>query len=164
MDKQKAVRKEKEGAFVDLLNQEMKELQESMKQKQIEEMAKDLVTAFTKPLEKCLYPKSVDCVKEECERFNPQVPCRFIGIAENIYDAGCRKIPENAVMLTREDFETEKQMANYWKERAKMWKQAAHDIRKETAEKLLDKIDYESNGQTKSITELLRKEYGVYDK
>lgn len=33
--------------------------------------------------------------------------------------------------------------------------------RKETAEKLLDEIDYESNGQTKSITDLLRKKYGV---
>lgn len=46
--------------------------------------------------------------------------------------------------------------------------QLAHDLlcelkqaRKETAEKLLDKIDYESNGQTKAITDLLRKEYGV---
>lgn len=61
------------------------------KQKQIEEMAKDLVTAFTKPLEKCLYPESTDCKGKSCERFNPNAPCRFMNIAENLYNAGVRK-------------------------------------------------------------------------
>lgn len=32
---------------------------------------------------------------------------------------------------------------------------------KETAEKFLDKVDNESNGQTKQITDLLRKQLGV---
>ena len=33
--------------------------------------------------------------------------------------------------------------------------------KKETAEKILDKVDNESNGQTKQITDLIRKQYGV---
>lgn len=33
--------------------------------------------------------------------------------------------------------------------------------RKKTAKEILDKIDYESNGQTKQITDLLRKQYGL---
>lgn len=73
------------------------------KQKQIEELAKDLVMAFAKPLEKCLYPESTDCKGKSCERFNPKAPCRFMNIAENLYNAGYRKIDENAVVLTREE-------------------------------------------------------------
>ena len=33
--------------------------------------------------------------------------------------------------------------------------------KKETAKEVLSKVDYESNGQTKQITDLLRKQYGV---
>lgn len=35
--------------------------------------------------------------------------------------------------------EEEVRQAEYWRERAQMWKQAAHDIRKETAEKFAAK-------------------------
>lgn len=91
------------------------------KQKQIEELAKVLCTN-KRPL------NCKDCVIRSM--------CTFKDWANELYNAGYRKIPENAVVLTREDFETEKQMANYWKERAKMWKQAAHDIRKETAKEI----------------------------
>lgn len=34
-------------------------------------------------------------------------------------------------------------------------------VRKETAREILNKVDYESNGQTKQITDLLRRKYGV---
>lgn len=89
-------------------------------------------------------------------------------------------IPENAVVLTREEYEklklfeervrsgvcfTQKEWFDYCQkdsnERTSLLIKAKKDTRKETAEKLLDEIDYESNGQTKSITDLLRKKYGV---
>ena len=34
-------------------------------------------------------------------------------------------------------------------------------VRKETAREILQKVDYESNGQTVAITNLIRKQYGV---
>ena len=100
MDKQKAVRKEKEGAFVDLLNREMRELQDSMKQKQIEEMAKleieesegfysafinDMRISKNKPLGKSKTFKTFMC------------PKKYILQAIGIH--------ENAVVLTDEEYE-----------------------------------------------------------
>ena len=91
---QKAVRQSyiREGAFVDLLNQEMKELQSSMKQKQIEEMAKDIEKTFT-------YAKKYyddDFEPYELEVYPDE-------IARELYNAGCRKISENAVVLTEKE-------------------------------------------------------------
>ena len=84
MDKQKAVRKEKEGAFVDLLNQEIKELQDS--QKQIKELAED-IHAGMQPL----YGDWKEYSQTD------------LGLAYKLYGKGYRKIHENAVVLTRED-------------------------------------------------------------
>lgn len=73
-------------------------------------------------------------------------------------------IPENAVVLTREEYdELDKCRWNNKKvaDILLRFEEVEGRIRKETAEKLLDKVDYESNGQTKAITDLLRKEYGV---
>ena len=64
-------------------------------------------------------------------------------VAKELHKEGYRKIDDHAILVLR---------------KAKCLEQK---IRKETAEKLLDEIDYESNGQTKSITDLLRKKYGV---
>ena len=77
MDKQIEI---KRGGMVDLLNQEMNELQEGLKQKQIEEMAEDY------------YGYSIDLEED----------CKFV--ATEMYDKGHRKIPENAVVLTREEY------------------------------------------------------------
>lgn len=103
-------------------------------------------------------------------------------IAEELHKNRYRKkeIPENAVVLTREEYEklklfeervrsgvcfTQKEWFDYCQkdsnERTSLLIKAKKDTRKETAKKLLDKIDYESNGQTKSITDLFRKKYGV---
>ena len=60
---------------------------------------------------------------------------KYEWVMERLYNKGYRKIPENAVVLTGDEYETEKQMAKYWKERAQMWKQCTYDIRKETAKK-----------------------------
>lgn len=77
-------------------------------------------------------------------------------IAKELYEM---IIPENAVVLTREEYE---QLAIGYKRWEKL---AIEDMltqaEKQTAEKLLDEIDHESNGKTKSITDLLRKKYGV---
>lgn len=118
-------------------------------------------------------------------------------VAKIIINAGYRKIPENAVVLTETEYNDllsdevktiERDIAEYWateevatvaKELHKEGYRKIDDhailvlrkakcleqkIRKETAEKLLNKVDYESNGQTKAITDLLRKEYGVETK
>ena len=37
----------------------------------------------------------------------------------------------------------------------------ANDVRKETAKEILNAVDDESNGQTISVTNVLRKKYGV---
>ena len=85
------------------------------------------------------------------------------GKAKYLYDLGYRKIPENAVVLTREelaDMKFTQEHCDLYLEN-KWLKECIPLARKETVEKLLDEIDYESNGQTKSITDLLRKKYGV---
>lgn len=105
--------------------------------------------------------------------------CKFLGWCEKLYNAGYRKIPEDAVVLTREEYEKLKNESidKFFNEDDKFFKAEFADmkdkcvrrinkdyakkVRKETAEKLLDEIDYESNGQTKSITDLFRKKYGV---
>ena len=128
------------------------------KQKQIEEMAKVLDEYWGKhntcPFDKnCPYlGGSVRFTCSDCMRAN------------DIYNAGYRKIPEGAVVLTRERYEALLQEQKRLKEivdRIPCGYELKEKTRKETAEKLLDKVDNESNGQTKAITDLLRKEYGV---
>lgn len=94
----------------------------------------------------------------------------YIPLAEALYNVGYRKIPEGAVVLKREEYDGKEivvEMSGGHKLRlnvgkfGEMSKILEEYTRKETAEKLLDEIDYESNGQTKSITDLFRKKYGV---
>lgn len=79
---EKAIRSSKDnsGALADLLNQEIKELQR-VKEKQIEEMAKDY------------YGYSIDLEED----------CKFV--AEEMYDKGHRKINENEVVISKEEYE-----------------------------------------------------------
>lgn len=92
MDKQKAVRKEKEGAFVDLLNQEMRELQES--QKQIEEMAR--VIAFDLCPNRHIHAKWGE--EAQCYSDNNFAECTKIKNAvDKLYNAGYRKVCEPAI-------------------------------------------------------------------
>ncbi len=124
MDKQNA---KNESGMVSLYNQEMKELQEH--QKQIEEMAKILD-------EDC-----GDCYK--CNYYDNEdsggIECIFWLYAERLYNAGYRKIPENAVVLTREEYDEIKQYQSYIPE----LKKAFDKICKETAEKIADWLDNE---------------------
>lgn len=79
--KEKAIRQVKDGAFVDLLNQEMEELQNSMKdkEKQIEEMAKVIAI----------------------DRYNN---VSSLDTATMLYDdLGYRKLPKDSVVLTEQE-------------------------------------------------------------
>ena len=155
MDKQKAVRKEagQEGAFVDLLNQEMRELQDSMKQKQIEEMARDFGEQ-----------KGYGCraATLSCKECILQGDCMPYSYAEGAYNAGYRKIPEGAVVLTKEEagqvYGTvkahgkllkdlreakavfEKEMEEAKKEFVKQFEEHEKELRKETAEKFAERL------------------------
>lgn len=95
MDKQKGVRKTvgQESAFVDLLNQEMKELQDSMKQKQVDEMAV-IISRDCGYCGKC---------KHHADR-EKGIDCTEFFAATALYNAGYRKIPEGAVVLTKAEY------------------------------------------------------------
>ena len=69
------------------------------KQKQIEEMAK-----LIKPIvvSSSLYCEGSD---NQRQRAKEEVKKQSLRNAEALYNAGCRKIPENAVVLTREEYE-----------------------------------------------------------
>lgn len=147
------------------------------KQKQIEEIAR--IIAFVLCPNRNLHIRWGD--KAQCYSDNNFAECTQIkNVVDKLYNAGYRKIPENAVVLTREEYDELKQYEEKVKSGAcftqKEWLELCDEEckrntenlskarqleRKETAEKLLDEIDYESNGQTKSITDLLRKKYGV---
>ena len=85
------------------------------KQKQIEEMAKDICV-------ECDFPTCI-----------PSKACDSWGYAENAINAGYRKIPENAVVLTREEY----QMLNYFNHRGE---ELLKQERKETAEKYAEML------------------------
>lgn len=121
--------------------------------------------------------------KENCEHFDEEVcskldckkDCKYYGKAncyncihedvcqlrafsyceEEVKEKGCEyykpKLFENSVVLTREGYDILIAVEN---ERIK-------EARKEMVEKILEKVDYESNGQTKQITDILRKKFGV---
>ena len=48
--------------------------------------------------------------------------------------------------------------SDWWEEQIRL---AVEEAKRETAKKILDKVDNESNGQTKQITDLIRKQYGL---
>ena len=97
------------------------------KQKQIEEMARIFIKASCKgsECEKCLF---IDSVKEaeEC--------CVCL---KAFYNAGYCKIPENAVVLTREEYEWLTCCFGKFEEIMNDIKKL---VRKETAEKISDKV------------------------
>lgn len=131
-----------------------------MKQEIIEEMAR--IIAFDLCPNRSVHAKWGE--EAQCYSDNNFAECTKIkNVVDKLYNAGYRKIPENAVVLTMEAYNR-----LFTKARQSEIKtidlESIVNARKETAEKLLDKVDYESNGQTKAITDLLRKEYGVETK
>jgi hypothetical protein len=71
-----------------------------------------------------------------------------------LYNADYRKIPKGSVVLPKKLYEQYMHEVNNYEV-------GKRDGSKETAREILDKVDNESNGQTKSITDLLRKQYDV---
>ena len=89
--------------------------------KQIEEMAKDMGIAF-------------------------QLSCttRFGAVAEVLVEVGYRKIPENAVVLTREEYDEFWKRKNYLSDQLTLCYSQLKDmglVRKETAEKYHRKVN-----------------------
>ena len=109
------------------------------KQKQIEEMAKDLAKINGEYLANC--PDSCDTC--------PYGNCRG-KFAVDLYNAGYRKIPENAVVLTQEEW------AVHHEQFAKAMYQKEVNTRKETAEKFRQKML--ERGHTPPILDEIYKE------
>lgn len=151
MDKQIEI---KRGGMVDLLNQEMNELQEGLKQKQVEEMAR--IIAFDLCQNRSVHAKWGE--EAQCYSDNNFSECIQIkNVVDKLYNAGYRKIPENGVVLT--GTETEERLVDLLvdfdemtffpltlcpnpEEYTKEWKQkliyAIGQLRKEMAEKFAE--------------------------
>ena len=107
--------------------------------------------------------------KVMCEEFRSEhcgndCECANEFIAKKLVEQGYRKIPKGVVVLTQEEYNAlmlEQQRLKEIVDRIPCGYELKDKTRKETAKEILDKIDYESNGQTKQITDLLRKKFGV---
>lgn len=135
-----------------------------MDKQMIEEMAKHLHSTHAVSAI-CSGKDCNHCKHANLKRFDDYT-CIDLDLAEALYNAGYRKIPENAVvipdMADKDFYAVEKSEWDKMVQGTKdIIREREEKARKETAEKLLDKVDNESNGQTKAITDLLRKEYGV---
>ena len=120
MDKQIA---KNEGAMVDLLNQEMKELQGS--QKQIEEFACDLYNAWCGDI---------------------VIGDKYKWVAKKLMALGYRKIPEGAVVLTREAYGSLKELEfDCREEYLSGYEDGKVKARKETAEKFSERLKAKLN-------------------
>ena len=119
MDKQIEIKKS-EGAFVDLLNREIKELQES--QKRVEEMAR-VICGFACDYENC------DICPFNCVN----VPCEYHDYAINLINADYHK------------GETVSYQAMIDAQNADMWQQGYEQGKKETVKKVYDYLFSEEN-------------------
>lgn len=148
------------------------------KQKQIEEMAKIMLNEGVN-VEK-IFPS--DALKDSLYRIH-------LEDATYLYNAGCRKIPENAVVLTNEEYEQvcgtvkahgellkdlqeaksvfEEEMEEAQKEFVKQFEENEKEIRKKTAREIcgmLDVLDasYKQKGLTLSkLKEWIKKNYDL---
>ena len=141
--KEIAIRQVRDGDFVDLLNQEIKELKEN----QIEEMAKLLC------FQNC----------KHCE------DCYFIKLATILYKQGYRKIDKDSVVLSREEYQLWNILKKTWASNDK--EISAEDMletlkntkelgSKETAEKILQIIK-EEYGYIGNLEKIIAKQFGV---
>ena len=91
------------------------------------------------------------CIENElmtCSFTHEEIPCDFSkNFAEALYNAGYRKIPENAVVLTKEEREEFNELYRSALKRAEKWEKLCgikiKETRKETAEKIADWLDNE---------------------
>ena len=74
-------------------------------------------------------------------------------IVNALYEQGYRKLPKDSVVLSKEEY------IKWLNDKDKDIKEYREIERKETAYNILDMVDYESNGQTEQITNLIRKRF-----
>ena len=105
--------------------------------------------------------KDIMKLLDKCVSLNPMAKSE---VASVLYGNNYRKLPEDSIVLSREElskaltdnFNMGKKEAQFYSERV-----AIPTTRKETVREILNAVDNESNGQTISITNYLRKNYGV---
>lgn len=108
------------------------------KEKQIEEMAKDY------------YGYSIDLEED----------CKFV--AEEMYDKGHRKLTEDSVVLSKEEYEALKKQIEYWEHETKVARQDLFEESKETAEKILKWLKEHCDFVGFALVETyFREEFGV---
>jgi hypothetical protein len=140
------------------------EIKKMDKQKQIEEMAKlvqqDMCGDI--PCEECNYHGKMKILPRYCGTYL---------IVEKLYRAGYRKIPENAVVLTREEYnelqkgvKTHNYTAMFEAQDAYRWEQGYFQGCKETAKEILEKVkSYTLDKEVgmRYLIQRLGEEYGV---
>ena len=73
----------------------------------------------------------------------------------------CRRSKDNICLIDKYPCDCNCGWARYAEVIYNEWCRKADEIRKETAKEILNAVDNESNGQTISVTNYLRKKYGV---
>ena len=109
------------------------------KQKQIEEMAKEMCGVSRRSYELC-----GDCFGEK----NNYIGCR--GMAQFLSEKGWVKIPENAVVLTNEEYKRLQRRQESCKTCEEIASGMVKKARKETAEKFAERL--KESGEIKAIS------------
>ena len=100
------------------------------KEKQIEEMAKVIKSA-----------NEINCIRtcDNCNYYNDDSKCISFGQAIALYEQGYRKLPENSVVLSREEYEKLK-MLEEGHITCEDVLEFVEKARKETAEKIINML------------------------
>ena len=71
--------------------------------------------------------------------------CRWARNAEAIYNAGYRKLPEDSIVLSREESQALKKQIEYWEYETKVAREEIDNAGKETAKEILNELIDSSN-------------------
>lgn len=145
-------RQNKEGAFVDLLNQEQAELKKTI----IEELTRNVADYIAKCNALC---NTRSC--HNCDLYGWKMDCHNVYIAKGLYEQGYRKLSEDSVVLSREEYDNLKleiQKAHHKGVRVgfdltKYKENSIEQARKETAREILHKI-YEQLSKYEAVNEI----------
>lgn len=152
MDKQIEIQKS-EGAFVDLLNKEIKELQ--TRKKQIEAMAKDMLEYGMKK-----YPTGESVFTET--KLREQFYHVFLTYAEYLINKGYCKSLENAVVISRAEYNDLRGLEKHFDDY--LIKEIV-ETRKETAKKFAERLKNdvsEDNELHEALNFYLKRDYFEY--
>ena len=87
-----------------------------------------------------------------------------IDLATYLYDRGCRQVADDEIVVKKSEYEAlllEQKRLKAIAGRIPCGYELKEITREETAREILAKVDYESNGRTKQITNILRRKYGI---